>query len=396
MRIYICPALMDWLVFLVHFAVLYAAGERRVSMGQCAWLGGVFQLAYMGTSLLIGALLTRRNARALLFGSTVFCTLTGIASLVLTHIGPLMTAMGLLGICLSVFFNSFQTFMRGESRPGNLARTAGFYTFAWSTGAAMGFLSSGVLYRDGRYALAGLTLLVGVVVLSVLLRHKPRPHDAPSSDEHVEGGSARARPVNPGYVWVGWLLACTAMFVQRPVQTFFPAICARTGIAPLLAGLPLFLHMLLQALAGFGMIRHRDLLYRRTPLLVAQGSAALVLLLVWQFPVVAVSMAGISLLGLYAGFAYFCAVYYASNSGRRSFNIGVNEFLVGFGSFAGLFISEWCVRRSGNENTLYLVVGTALLASALLQVIIGTIRKQTPEMPASGNPQNAAVSTIDS
>ena len=41
------------------------------------------------------------------------------------------------------------------------------------------------------------------------------------------------------------------------------------------------------------------------------------------------------------GYAYFAAVYYASNSGRRSFNIGVNECLVGMGSFAG------CLRRSG-------------------------------------------------
>ena len=46
-RLYLCPALMDGLTFFVLFAILYAAGERGMSLSQCAWLGGTFQLAYM-------------------------------------------------------------------------------------------------------------------------------------------------------------------------------------------------------------------------------------------------------------------------------------------------------------------------------------------------------------
>ena len=34
MRIQLCPALMDWIVFLVLFAVLYGAGERGLSGSQ--------------------------------------------------------------------------------------------------------------------------------------------------------------------------------------------------------------------------------------------------------------------------------------------------------------------------------------------------------------------------
>ena len=41
MLVQICPALMDWTVFLVLFAVLYGAGERGFSGLQCAWIGGI-------------------------------------------------------------------------------------------------------------------------------------------------------------------------------------------------------------------------------------------------------------------------------------------------------------------------------------------------------------------
>ena len=140
---------------------------------------------------------------------------------------------------------------------------------------------------------------------------------------------------------VGWCLIFTAMFVQRPLQSLWPAAVAAHGHSPFLArtgavaahagagrlGLP-----------GGGVYR---VAYRRTPLVILHLAAAVLLGLAWLMPVFPISAAAIIVLGLYTGYAYFTAVYYASNSGRRSLNIGVNECLVGMGSFAGLFAAEW-------------------------------------------------------
>ena len=172
----ICPALMDWTVFLVLFAVLYGAGERGFSGLQCAWIGGIGQLAYMVASLLAGLVLSRRNARGFLFASTVGSTVMGIVCLLLTSFAPQMACQALLFVFLALFFNSFQTFMRGETAPGGLALTVGRYTLAWSAGSAAGFLSSGSLYRCGNLALCAMTLLVGTVILAALFRHQARPH----------------------------------------------------------------------------------------------------------------------------------------------------------------------------------------------------------------------------
>ena len=132
MFVQICPALMDWTLFLVLFAVLYGAGARGLSGLQCAWISGIGQLAYMATSLLAGLVLTRRNARGLLLASTVGITALGIVCLLLTSFAPQMVCQALLFVSLALFFNSFQTFMRGETAPGGLALTVGRYTLAWT------------------------------------------------------------------------------------------------------------------------------------------------------------------------------------------------------------------------------------------------------------------------
>ena len=36
MLVYLCPALMDWLIFFVLTAVMYVAGERGVGFGGCS------------------------------------------------------------------------------------------------------------------------------------------------------------------------------------------------------------------------------------------------------------------------------------------------------------------------------------------------------------------------
>jgi len=376
MRIYLCPALMDWVLFLVHFAVLYGAGARGLTIGQCAWLGGVFQLAYLGFSMAIGLVLTRARARQWLLASTAAALAMAITCIFLTRLAWLLAAMSVFGLAAALFFNAFQTFMRGESPPGGLARSVGWYTLAWSGGSGLGLLSSGLFYRQGVWVLSGVSAAVCLVIFAILLRHRVRPVGELSADEHVEQGSVRARAVDPRYVRVAWVVIFTAMFVQRPINTFFPALSAKQGVSASAAGVPLFLLMMIQGVAGAAFIRFRDCLYRRTPLWTMHAAGTAVLLALWRWPSYWMSVAGIGALGIYSGFAFYSAVYYASNSGRRSFNIGINEFLVGVGSFAGLFVCEAWMRRSGSDQSLYLVCAVALAVSAAVQAALVSGRKR--------------------
>jgi predicted MFS family arabinose efflux permease len=368
---------MDWLLSLVLFAVSYGAGERGMTLGQVAWLGAIYQVTYMAASLLSGCFLSRRNALPILVASSVGGILAGTLALAAQQFGPIFAAMALLGVLAAFFFNSFQSFMRGETAPDGLTRTMAIYTFAWSSGFSLGLLTSGSLYRLGPIALVGLTVLIGGVILLTLLIHRQRPHDEPSAEEHTEQSPPGAPPVAPRYLWAGWIIIFTTMFVQRPILTFYPAVSAKQGIAPVLAGLPLFLHALVQAMSGLCMGRLRHWLYRPGPLVTIQVLAALGLLLLWQFPGYTVTAVGISALGLWAGFSYFCAVYYASNAGHRPRNIGINEFLVGLGSFASLFLCERFIHRTGSAQVMYAVCGCALLVSAAAQWGVLRRKKQS-------------------
>jgi len=385
MRIYLCPALMDWVVFLVQFAVLYGAGERGLDSTQCAWLGAALQIAYMLTSPVIGAVLTPRNARILLQLSNTAAIGSGALALLFTDFRLVVATLTMLGVALSVFFNAFQTFMRGETSSENPAKAAGFYTFAWSAGAALGFLSSGFFYRLGPGVLVLVDLAVGLSIHAVLQSRASSPSPRVSPPTTPAPPAAELAPQSPAYVVIGWSLVFTAMFVQRPVQTFFPAFCAKNGVGPMLASLPLLLFMLLQAVGGGGMIWRRAWLYRRQPLWLIQVPAALVFMLLWATRSYPVALIGISLLGLYTGFAYFSAVCYASNSSRKAFNIGMNEFMVGLGSLSGLFISGALICFVGTEEIMYLACAAALAVAVVVQITVATIFRRCDNVVRTPN-----------
>ncbi|MEI8078519.1 MAG: MFS transporter, partial [bacterium] len=353
-----------------------------LSTTQCAWIGGGMQVTYMALSLTSGLILNRGNARGLLLASTLLTMVVGAGMLWLHGFVPLLLAMVLIGALMAVFFNAFQAHMRGEAAPGELSRAVGFYTLAWSGGSALGFLTAGWLYAHGRSAMTIFVVGLSLVILGLLLSHRAKPANAPSVDEHVEEGPAGSREVRPGYVWVGWLMIVTVTFVQRPLFTFFPAFGAKAGVSSFWAGLPLFLHMAVLALGGLALWKCRSWLYRRTPLVLIHTAGILLLLGLWRYPQYGLAAIGLTVLGLYAAFAFFCAVYYSSNSGRRAFNIGVNEFLVGLGALAGLTVVRWWLARPGAcYPEMYLVCAIALGVSLLAQLA----EASRPAKTASGN-----------
>lgn len=382
MLMYLCPALIDLLVFVAIFAVVYGAGAREMPMARIAWLANISQITYMFTSLTVGFLLTRRNARLATLAGIVSCVGSVVAALMFRSFWPLMLSMAVFGISTALFFNAFQTFMRGEAPPGGLVLTTGLYTLAWSGGSSLGFIATGMLYRPGSAMLAALTMVVGAVIFTILVLHRQRPGDVLSAEETV-ALSEDEDCVRGRYVWVAWLIIFATMFAQRPILTLFPALCAQEKVSAAATSLPLSLHMLFQAIAGFCMVRLPTWRYRRWPLLAVQGGAGLLMLFIWRWPQFSVAAVLIPLLGIWTGFAYFMAVFYASNAGNRSRNVGVNEFLVGLGSSAGVFLSEFVMKRFGVQTAFYLVCASAVVSMALAQVLVaGRSRRSTAPVAA--------------
>lgn len=366
--IYLSPALMDWMVCFVSFSVFYAAGTRGAGMQECGWLGLLYQAAYMASSFASGHLITPRNARQVLWASTIVCGASSVGALCSNTFGLLAAELPVFGMSVACFFNSFQAVMRGEAAVGSLRASVALYTLSWCLGAALGNVTAGWLYQWGLLALIAAVVFATVLIALTLRRPARRPADLHSADETVEHGRRPEYPVSSAYIGIGWLMIFTVTFVQRPLLTFLPPLFADKGVGPLWASLPLFMHMAISACFGLAMFRFRDHLYRRTPFVIFQSAGAAALCAMWRWPSYWVCFSMLCLLGIYAGYAYYCAVYYANNSGRRSFNIGVNEALVGLGSVAGILFGDMWMRRSGSSAELYLVCAAGLALSLILQL----------------------------
>ena len=362
----LCPALMDWLLFLTMFAILYGAGAHGFSPSQWTWLGVLMQIAYLLGSLATGRLLTPRSTRPLLLGSTLVSIVLMAAALWAEMFVPLAVLSAGIGLAASVFFTAFQTFMRLVAPPDQLHRTAGIYTCSWSLGAGLGFLSAGSLYTFGPAGLTALTLLVGGAMFAILLS-KNAPAQTHAIVEPLDGAPETAHvpeAIRRRYVWVGWLLIFIVVFALRPVQNFLPPLGAAAHRPALLTTLPLFLQITLQGLAGYAMHAQTRWLYRRGPLVVLQLGAAAVFLALACAPASA-ALIGLPLIGLWCGYAYFQAVYYSSNAGRRAWNLGVNEFLVGGSAMLGLFAVEFFMKQTVRpETALYLCAAASLALAA--------------------------------
>lgn len=365
---YLCPALMDWMLFFVSFAAFYAAGLRGLGMQECAWLGLSFQVAYMASSLVSGHVITHRNARGILIASTAVCGVAGVGVLGCDGFGLLAAGLLVFGMSMAWFFNSFQAFMRGDASMGNLGTSVALYTLSWCTGAALGNVTAGWLFRWGLWALILAVVFTTALIVVLLMRPVVGAGADHPADGPIDHGTHPDGPVSGVYVVVGWLMIFTVTFVQRPLFTFLPPLFATQGIDSLWASFPLFMHMAVSALAGMAMVRYRGFLYRRMPFGIVQCGGVLALFAMWWWPTYWVCFAMLCLLGIYAGFVYYCAVYYSSNSGRRSFNTGVNEALVGSGSIAGILLGEGWVRHSGIIIDMYWICGAGLAVSIVAQL----------------------------
>ena len=372
--LYLSPALMDWLLFFVAFAVFYGAGAGELGITKCALLGILFQAAYMTSSFVSGHFITHRNARRVLLWSTLLCGISSVGILCSSVLGLLAAGLVVLGASAAWFFNAFLAFMRGAASLGTLKSSVAFYNLSWCLGAAIGNVTAGWLYQWGVPALImAVVFATGTILFLVARKLEENGHTV---EESVESGTNEKYPVANHYILIGWLMIFTVTLVQRPLFTFLPPLFAKDHISSLWASLPLFMHMAVMAVSALAMCKFRDSLYRRTPFFFIQAGAVAALCAMWFWPSYWVCFSMLCVLGIYAGFVFYCAIYYASNSGRRSFNNGINEALCGLGSIAGIVLGDAWMRHWGSPTDMYLACAAGLAASVVAQMTIAFVKQK--------------------
>ena len=365
MQIYLVPFLLDLVLFVVQSRLADAAGrEMSLSNSQATSLLVAFSLAYLVASPLAARSLNARTTKPILLASLVALLLVSVPLLFVISFWPALLLISGAGLVSAFAFNSFQAFMRDRSPAGGLAATVAKYHVSWCLGVGLGFLLSGVLRSFGQpLILAALCSFAIVGIVGMIAVEK-----APRDEQHDKSSTRLSQPptaqpptaqalaptaVDMRYAAIGWSLCLAGNFVQRPLATFLPKFSAQDGHAAWMAGVLLCALLWAQAAGGYFSYRRAGWLYTARPLVVLQIGTALSLGVLWMSRSYALSLTAMMVLGVLQGFAFFCAVFYCSNSVRSVRNVGINEMMVGVGNIGGMVLCNAAIHWMSSEQAFY-------------------------------------------
>src|ERR1700688_2551598 len=147
--LYLVSLLMDLSVAGVTFAVGRRAAELGASAAQLGWLGAVWMGVYAMVALVTGRYSDRVGRRQLAFvGCLIAGSMAFVCSLT-TQIGLLLLFSAFFGSGLACFWPAIIAWL-GEGLVGHkLAVRLTAFGVAWNLGLLLGFLLSGVLFKQG-------------------------------------------------------------------------------------------------------------------------------------------------------------------------------------------------------------------------------------------------------
>lgn len=328
--IYSYPFLVDIVVALLLFVGRHSLASRGLPEGTVGSVLLFYGVGYCGASLFMRHVVRPRLAKVQMVGALLVVVATCLA---LAQIEPVLGIQALfcvVPIAISLFFNSFQSYMLGVTAEARrpLAAMAGHYTFSWSLGYALGPLVSGASraymeWAQVYYLAAALTAAVAVLVALY------RPYRPPAG----EADEPRPQPVRAaGRSLIGpaWLGVALGWIGWNAVSTYWPVQAAQVGFSAGIKGGVEFAFAVAQslgalALTWMGAWHHRPLVL---PLLGGLGVAGLLVLGTAAAPLT--FMIAAVLLGLYTSSAFSFMVYHSMYDADRVVKrVSYNETVVG-------------------------------------------------------------------
>ncbi len=380
--IYLFPAIMDLVLFVVFFMTTVRAAQQGASASGVANLLTVWAVVYMFSSLLVGRWVNRKNAAALLIVACLSTAALAVAFVPCQKLATMYVLMAAEGVAMALFFTPFQVFMRvvGESKRRPITTSVGLYTLSWSMGAALGPLVSGFVWQSWGWrichALNGLIAL-GVAFGIYLLKHHAQPTPTPTADLESAlpdlNGLDRYRRL-PDLAWMGWVFSGIGCVAVTMIRGVFPSSGNALEIPKSEQGIILFILSVVQAVVGLVLARSRWWMYRPLPILGFGlfGLAGLILFSL-AHSTVAFGIAA-TCFGVWSGSFFFYLVFHSLVHPERSARyVSINEAMVGLtsilGPLLGGLIGDYFSLESA-YRTMAIIVLPALCIHAGLHLIV--------------------------
>ena len=375
--IYVFPALMDTVVASVGFICTVRAVQAGLSASKVANVLTLWAVAYMIACPIVGRIVNPRNAARILIGACLAVAAVCVCFLEFQSITAMYVLTMLVAFGMAFFFVAFQVFMKHVDSGGSksIAYSTGLYTFAWSSGIAVGPFMAGFLWKTVGWqncflidAGAALATAAGVYLM------KHHAEAATASQERGIRPTVRPEAIDyarmPDLAWMGWLCGGVGALTFALFRGVFPSSGTFHHLEPEALGLVFFISAETQALMGLILRGSRIWMYKPLPL-IAFGTFGMAGLALFAAGTTAPAFyVGAACYGVYSGTFFFYLVFHAlvhpAKSGRY---ISINESVIGVTGIIGPLVGGKLADLHGFTVPYLACVG--LVAAAItLQAIV--------------------------
>jgi MFS family permease len=271
-------------------------------------------------------------------------------------------------LCAALFWPPLQAWFAETGPRSKLAGRLGIFNLSWGMGIMLGPAIGGYLYSlDYRYPwFYGVASSSAILMLLTTARTEDRRDEPCTADETVLE-PPRAASFLAMALWANF--AC--WFSLSNVQSIYPKLAVAQGFSPQLIGYLLFLVGATQSVLFIVLRVYPFWHYRYLPLVLAHGSAAAGMGIIFGSGSVPLLSLAFPLLGMGLGLSYYSSIYYSvcghASIGRRA---GIHEFMVGSGFLLGPMVGGVLAQYAG-LRTPFLFCSAILAATAVREVVLG-------------------------
>ncbi|NOY60260.1 MAG: MFS transporter [Calditrichaeota bacterium] len=363
--IYIFPMIIDMVLGVIFFAGPMRAIQNHESLKMISLLLTAYGIGYVIFSLLMSKIVKVRLAKAQVVGAAFIVSILCLILSFSESIKISLLVFSILPFGMSMFFNSFQAFMKdvdsGEAKP--LTYSTSMYFFAVSIGFALGPFISGWM----REVLPWKSVFLFAAAMAMIAAIGAFLFKPAHSSREIAANTQFAD--KPDLAISGWIGALTGTIILALFLTIYPKQCQAFGMRPGFRGMVIFLQSIVQAFVALSFIRSKNWMYSAKiwPLINLFGIASLLILFIAKTPLY-LFVAAVAL-GFFAASYFFAAIFHALSHPSQSVrNIAINEASIGVGFFLGPQLVQ-LTPASSDFALPYLYAVPALAALIIFQYI---------------------------